>query len=264
MLLTEETSENRDNDAALYAALARELQTVLSAQNCTKRTAVRLAISNSIQNDVLRPGEYLPSEIALAEILNVSLGTVQVALGQLQDLGVIQRRRGDGTRVSDAEPFTDNVWHFRFLSRENNIPLRMAKSKLKMSKITKTGYWSEFLGKDKEYFCISRRVRMQDGTRAGAEMYLPGGLASGLGEVDVDELELINIRPFLETHLNLKITGCTNRVSVITPGEAEVRRLGLTSQQPHYEINATAFTDNKRPVYHQRILVSVSDCNLEF
>jgi len=236
----------------------------MSLQSCTKRTAVRLTISNSIQNGVLRPGDYLPSEKASAEVLGVSLGTVQVALGQLQDVGLLQRRRGDGTRVSDTEPLTGNIWHFRFLSRESNSPLRMAESKLKMSKTSSAGYWAEFLGDEAFYLCITRKVCMQDGTRVAAQMYIPGGLSKGLGGVDVSELELINIRPFLETQLNLRISERTSRVSVITPKKAEIKNLGLAAQQPHYEINATAFTDSKKPAYHQRILVSVSDCNLEF
>lgn len=257
-------SEKLEDETSLCDALALEHQAVVSLQNCTKRTAVRLAISNSINLGVLRPGDYLPSEKVLAKILGVSLGTVQVALGQLRDVGLVQRRRGDGTRVSDADPFPNNIWHFRFLSHDSNTPLRMVDSKLKLSKTSSAGYWSKYLGIEKYYICIARKVRMHDGTRVTAEMHIPGGISKDLSDVDVSELEMINIRPFLETRLDLRIRERTSRVSVVTPKIEETKNLGLSAPLPHYEINATAFTDDKKPAYHQRILVPVSDCILEF
>ena len=249
---------------SFYEDLEIEFQALIISRNCTKRTAVRLAISNSIKIGALQPGDYLPSEKVLAEVLNVSLGTVQVALGQLQDTGLVQRRRGDGTRVSDTEPFTDNIWHFRFLSRDSNTPLRMVDSKLMMSRVSSAGYWPEIFGDQAFYFCFTRKIRMQEGTRAAAYMYIPGSLSKDLDKVDVSELEMVNIRPFLETYLNLKINRHTSRVSVVTPDKAEKIGLGLLAQQPYYEISAIAFTGAKTPVYYQRIFVSVADCNLEF
>lgn len=264
MRTSEGKFKNGPSDDDIKQALATEMQSATSTQTCTKRTAVRLVISNCIQNGALQPGDYLPSEKALAEILNVSLGTVQVALGQLQDVGLLHRRRGDGTRVSGSEPLAENIWHFRFLSRDSATPLRMVESKLEMCREAGAGFWSEFLEDEPFYYRITRKVRMQDGTRAAAQMYIPDSLSKGLAGIHVSELELVNIRPFLEARLGLKISARTSRVSVVTPDETEVRTLALTTAQPHYEINATAFTDKKLPAYHQRILVAVSDCDLEF
>ena len=247
-----------------YEDLVTEFQALIFLRNCTKRTAVRLAISNSIKIGAFQPGDYLPSEKFLAEVLNVSLGTVQVALGQLQDTGLVQRRRGDGTRVSDTEPFTDNIWHFRFLSRGSNTPLRIVDSKLMISRVSSAGHWSEFFGDQAFCFCLARKIHMQDGTRATAHMYIPGSLSNDLDKVDVSELEMVNVRPYLETYLNLKINRHTTRVSVVTLDKTEMMDLGLLAQQPHYEISAIAFTGAKTPVYYQRIFVSVGDCNLEF
>lgn len=49
-------------------------------------------------------GHLLPSEYELAELHRVSRSTVRAALLQLQNLGVISRRRGAGTRVEAARP----------------------------------------------------------------------------------------------------------------------------------------------------------------
>jgi len=249
---------------SFYEDLEIEFQALIISRNCTKRTAVRLAISNSIKIGALKPGDYLPSEKVLAEVLNVSLGTVQVALGQLQDTGLVQRRRGDGTRVSDTEPLRDNIWHFRFLSRGSNTPLRIVDSKLMMNRVSNAGHLSKFFGDQTFYFCLTRKIHMQDGTRATAQMYIPGSLSNDLDKVDVSELEMVNVRPFLETYLNLKINRHTTRVSVVTLDKAEMMGLDLLAQQPHYEISAIAFTGAKTPVYYQQIFISVGDCDLEF
>ena len=71
-----------------YAALARE---------------IALEIANG-QHPV---GSLLPGEVELAEQRGVSRATVRAALRQLQELGLISRRRRAGTRVEAARPRTD-------------------------------------------------------------------------------------------------------------------------------------------------------------
>jgi DNA-binding GntR family transcriptional regulator len=71
-----------------YAALARE---------------IALEIANG-QHPV---GSLLPNEIEFAEQRGVSRATVRAALRQLQELGLISRRRRAGTRVEATHPRTD-------------------------------------------------------------------------------------------------------------------------------------------------------------
>lgn len=52
-------------------------------------------------------GDYLPSEQKLAEEFAVSRPTVRRALDHLAEIGLITRRRGDGTRVLASRPFAD-------------------------------------------------------------------------------------------------------------------------------------------------------------
>ena len=58
-------------------------------------------------------GEYLPSEKQLAYEFGVSRPTVRRALEYLEALGLISRRRGDGTKVLAKKPFTD----YRYTTR---------------------------------------------------------------------------------------------------------------------------------------------------
>ena len=58
-------------------------------------------------------GDYLPSEKQLASEFGVSRPTVRRALDYVEALGLISRRRGDGTKVLAEKPFTE----YRYTTR---------------------------------------------------------------------------------------------------------------------------------------------------
>jgi DNA-binding transcriptional MocR family regulator len=58
------------------------------------------ALSEAIESGALLPGRRLPSERQLAELLAVSRTTVVAAYGMLREQGLLDSRRGSGTRVS--------------------------------------------------------------------------------------------------------------------------------------------------------------------
>lgn len=58
-------------------------------------------------------GRYLPSEKQLAFKFGVSRPTVRRALENIEALGLISRRQGDGTKVLASKPFTD----YRYTTR---------------------------------------------------------------------------------------------------------------------------------------------------
>ena len=60
-----------------------------------------------------RVGDYLPSEKQLASEFGVSRPTVRRALDYVEALGLISRRRGDGTKVLAEKPFTE----YRYTTR---------------------------------------------------------------------------------------------------------------------------------------------------
>ena len=62
---------------------------------------VRERLTQHIVEQRWRPGEMLPSEFRLADELGVSQGTVRKALGAMTEQGVLSRRQGVGTFVSE-------------------------------------------------------------------------------------------------------------------------------------------------------------------
>ena len=248
--------------AAVAEALAAAMREASRSPQRTKRSAARLAIAAAIRGGVLRPGDYLPPEVWLTEILGVSLGTVQAALRQLQQMGAIVRRRGDGTRVASGEPLGRDIWHFRFVDKTSGHPLRISKEHLWIDRVRDEGEWTAFLGGKADYVRIRRRVTLQDGTKVGAEMFLSAAAVPGLEAVDPQELDMVNIRPYLEEQFGVAATTASHLVQTALIDAPSAKFFGLAPGLEVLEIHARALTTDQAPVYFQRILVSSSRCGL--
>jgi GntR family transcriptional regulator len=74
---------------------------------------VRDHLAQQIASGILKPGALLPSELAFAEELGVSLGTLRRGLETLEKERLITRRQGRGTFVRDyaasGQPTFDNL-----------------------------------------------------------------------------------------------------------------------------------------------------------
>jgi GntR family transcriptional regulator, transcriptional repressor for pyruvate dehydrogenase complex len=66
----------------------------------TRGVAVLDALADMIERAGLEIGDRLPPEIALASALGVGRSTIREALNRWEGLGIIKRRRGDGTYLT--------------------------------------------------------------------------------------------------------------------------------------------------------------------
>ena len=69
-------------------------------ENRTRGVAVLDALADMIERAGLTVGDRLPPEVALAAQLGVGRSTIREALNRWEGLGLIRRRRGDGTYLS--------------------------------------------------------------------------------------------------------------------------------------------------------------------
>lgn len=251
-------------ERTLRKFLAQRMKTLSVVEGRTKRSAVRLTLVAAMREGRCPAGALVPPEKDLVDILGVSLGTVQAALRQLQQAGMIVRRRGDGTRVASIEPLSSSIWHFRFKSRKTGHPLRFVSQKVEVAEVTTAGPWSEFLNGAERFVRIRRRMTMNDKSRIFAEMYLDADCAKGLANLDPEELDTVNIRPYLEENYGIATARARHTVStrMLTPSEAS--GFGLAADKLHFEIHAKAFDAADTPVYFQRILVDCADYVLDF
>ncbi|MCC9620788.1 GntR family transcriptional regulator [Thalassospira sp. MA62] len=71
-------------------------------------------IYSCVRDGQLEPGDALPSETELCDVLPVGLSTVQKALTQLADQGIVVRRRKLGTFIADFRNQVPEVHVYRF------------------------------------------------------------------------------------------------------------------------------------------------------
>jgi GntR family transcriptional regulator, arabinose operon transcriptional repressor len=74
----------------------------LGQRSRRKHERIHAMLMVEIASGRLRPGDYLPTEHQLAEMMNVSRSTVRQTLGDLEREGVVRRVRGKGTFVTDV------------------------------------------------------------------------------------------------------------------------------------------------------------------
>lgn len=251
------------------AALAAEFAKRLDETGCTKRSAVRLAIMDAIRADVLKPGDELPPERRLVDVLGVSLGTVQAALKQLQTMGRILRRRGDGTRVAELDaPLSDDIWHFRLLDRWTRHPLRHRFEEVQLDQIAAAqspdATWAQFLPGVDSFIRVRRKYIMLNEVHVGAEVFIPYALADTLLTTNPADLTLINLRPFLADEFGIVATRATHTVGSTKLTRAEAQAFDLTADVETFVIEARLFDRDHKPLYYQNVYAPSDRCVLAF
>jgi len=69
-------------------------------ENRSRNVAVLDALAEMVERAGLQIGDRLPPEVSLAATLGVGRSTIREALNRWEGLGIIRRRRGDGTYLS--------------------------------------------------------------------------------------------------------------------------------------------------------------------
>ncbi len=250
------------DDTGLIPVLRDILQRELE-QGATKRNALRIALDWAINSGQLPPGSKLPPETQLAQVLGVSLGTVQAALRQVQDLGAIVRRRGDGTRVTPGTQISSAIWHFRMYHTGTGEPFRILNQEIEVLQSTQRGPWVEHLGERPYYLALRRRIEGTDDVVIGAEMMLDPELVPP-HSIDASELRLTNLRTMLEQKLKIKAGHAKHRVRLTQIDPRKLATFGMALDQTVLHVEARTFLNDERPFYFQTLYVPADRIELEF
>jgi DNA-binding GntR family transcriptional regulator len=150
--------------AAATAMTPQELSRLLerfSRPGVPKYTALRDAVVHAVASGQFAPGDRVPNEQELAGVLPISLGTIQRALRQLVDEGVVQRRQGQGSfiagRTDDAE--MSQPFHCRFVDDSGSAYLPVYPEANGRRMVKGPADWEKVLG-GSEALEITRRIRI--------------------------------------------------------------------------------------------------------
>jgi len=123
------------------------------------------AFVHAIADGFWGAGARLPAEAELVRATPCSLGTVQKALRTLADAAVVQRRRGSGTVVADAERPLDTPWHMRFHAPDDatKTVLPVFARVIGRTVSDSSGPWTAALGQENEDVVRLERMMSIDG-----------------------------------------------------------------------------------------------------
>lgn len=152
-----------------------ELRAVLTTETATsnapKYALLERAIERCIRSGHFRPGTRVPTELELTKKLPVGLGTIQRALNELAQRGLLVRSRKTGTFVADGLQTTE-THVYRFKDPETGAYLLPFTRVLRVSTDTTDGPWKDAFGKRRRLVRIDRLVWVDQEPPALSAVYI--------------------------------------------------------------------------------------------
>lgn len=206
------------------------------------------AISAQLGREPFLPGSKLPTERAIAEHLGVSRQTVRHAFGRLERDGLVFRRQGDGTYVSQPRVEGSLKFLSGFTSELSQRGVRVRSRVLDLRLVTPSEAIAGQLGlaARKDGAVMLRRVRSLDGTPAVLEtVWLPADLCSPLLELRMEDRSLYSV---LRDALGLVPHRATERLSATILDEFEATELDGRAGDPALLVERRTTDVDGRPI----------------
>ncbi|MFV0514676.1 MAG: GntR family transcriptional regulator [Jhaorihella sp.] len=221
-------------------------------------------ILRDIESGKWTAGAQLPAEDKLADDCDVSVGTIQRALRNLVDSGVLVRKHGKGTFVSGARAPRQHLRHFRFLADDGRTLLPIYFNILTIEACNLDGPWAGFLqDPSDEYVRITRLASVAGEFEAYSEVLLPAGRFSALLDLGRDRLDGVSIRDKLAEEFNAP-TLSARQTLLCQPLPPRVTRIiDVPTGQYGTVWTIEGMSYRETPITWQRVFVPPSDRALE-
>ncbi len=217
-----------------------------------------------IEAGYLNPGDRFPTESVLTNSLPFSLGTVQKAMRNLSELGVINRRAGRGTIISERTGEIFDLWQFRFVDEGRNSVFPVFSSVTKLDRVGTKGPWSDFLDDGDSYVRIEREIDVDHRFKLLSFFYLSDRKFGSIVDLDPADLEGVHLHAVIRKEYGVSTVRTTNRVVCSAIPDAICLRLGLPSAARGLNCQILGFADGDQPLSFQQIYVPADADPMEF
>lgn len=261
---TQDTKPNRRsahqrNIEILVCHFAEQVDTSLP-----KHVRIRKAVHDAIRDGSLKAGDQIPPEQDLSIAANISLGTVQRALGHLADDGTLIREQGRGTFVSGPRRPVDELWQFRFVAGDGQSFLPIYSRIVDQHVIKARGPWSEALGLDRGgYMQISRLFDVDDKFQCYSDFIVQMSRFANLRRRDGYQGQSVNLRRILSEELGAPTIAVTQRVKIVQLADEICDALSINRQASGLRIDAIGYGHGGDAIFFHRIWVPPSEYALD-
>lgn len=247
---------NRSRDIRLEVILKEYLKLAPGAGSKVEK--LTNAFIESIEAGYWRPGDRIPTEISLTEALPLSLGTVQTVLRRLTDEGIIERRRGTGSRIADLSDKGRDVWFLRFLDKDTgrNAPVEVLS--FDIAETDDRGPWSLFIEQGSGYIRIDRSFLVAGNLKVIGRLYLAAGRFRPLLDYDPTTFGRLHVRHVLQHRFNAPTLGVTHNIRVTQLDNGVASELGVDRGTVGLEMEVFCRTFRDEPLFYQKFTIPPS------
>lgn len=228
-----------------------------------KYALLRNAMLKAIESGYWAPGEKLPTENDITGATPFSLGTVQRALRELTDEGLIVRRQGHGSFVVGPRKAMDKPWHCRFLNDDASAFLPIFAKVLLVERVNEYGPWSPFLEqKGDNIIRIDRRISINHEFSVYSRFYTNADKFGSLLEKPIPELESANLKYLLNQNFNLPITLVSQNLRILEFSDDVCKKIEARRGTIGLHIEAIASAGKTIHLYYQEWFIPKNDRTL--
>jgi GntR family transcriptional regulator len=195
-----------------------------------------------------RPGQPIPSERELGEMLKISRMTVRQAINQLVAVGVLYREKGKGTFVAKTKIEQRNIMSFSAMVRNKGlVPTTQVLCFKK--ELTDPGRALLLDLREDEAFYHLQRLRLADNTPIGVEeVFIPEKFCPDLERFDLTA----SLYQLIREEYSLAISYVDNQIESSPPTGEERKLLKITGEIPVIRISGKSFTAAGISLFYER------------
>ena len=201
---------------------------------------LKMILSSQIEAGVWKQGECILSERELSEIYGISRMTIRQALAELVQEGILIKKKGKGTFVSDTKFTQKNIMSFSEIIKEADKKLENVILDFKIINTPKE--LKSIFNEDKLFFINRNRV-VDNEVIANEVIYMPYSLGKTLTREELKN----SIYKFLES-INQGVSHSESTINSILCNEENRKLFEINVDLPLLKI------DNKVYNYSRRLL----------
>lgn len=209
------------------------------------------------------PGAKIPVERELARRNGVGISTVRAAVSELEAAGILSRKQGKGTFVSEH---ANQSRLYRFFNLVNTDGTRETPHRefVSLKRDRATPAEAEFLrlsryGKRSDVYRLRSTFSLQGKVTGVSDAIVPAGLFPRMSKAGVCDASL-TLYALYQSNYNVNVTSVSADLSVERAPEDVARRLGLRNGRAVLRIERKAYTYGDIPVELRISWVNTADC----
>ena len=230
-----------------------------------KYAQLRETLHAAIRAGHWKPGGRLPTESELSRVTRLSLGTVQRALRELADEGIVVRTHGSGTYVGQGKGSIDEPLHLRFVGNEGEPKfLPLFPTVISRTRVEHRGRWSEWLRQTgADIVRIDRKLDVNGEFVVYNRFYFNDHTFPDIASRAIATLDGVNLKQLLGSALNLPITDVAQQLSFVKfPAEAN-RAMHLKAGSRGLLLESAAAAGRGHPLYFLESFIPPNDRRLD-